>query len=108
MKKKLAYLLACTDNIAFAAGNVAISLNKYMPNKEFDIVIYNNGFQEKNKIALSKIPKVILRDFNLDPEFVSFMLSEHQLKQEEDGRTKVNCLPLCILKYLTFLMSMKQ
>ena len=85
MKKKLAYLLACSDGIAFAAGNVAISLNKYMPNKEFDIVIYNNGYQEKNKSALLKIPKVILRDFNLDPEFVSFMLSEEGLPSAQAG-----------------------
>ena len=30
MKKKLAFLLGITPNLAFAAGNVALGINKYM------------------------------------------------------------------------------
>lgn len=39
-KKKLAWFMVCSENIIFAAANVALSLNRHMPDKEFDIVIY--------------------------------------------------------------------
>lgn len=86
MKKKLAYFMACSDNIIFAAGNVALQLNKYMPDKDFDIVIYHSKLQENNKKALQKINHVVLRDFSFDKEFSQFMLSEHGLPN--NGRWK--------------------
>ena len=42
-KKKCAYVLAASQNIIFAAGNVALELNRYMPDEEFDILIYHRG-----------------------------------------------------------------
>ena len=36
-KKKCAYVLAASQNIIFAAGNVALELNPFMPNEDFDI-----------------------------------------------------------------------
>ncbi|MCG5030379.1 glycosyltransferase [Mesosutterella sp. OilRF-GAM-744-9] len=79
MKKKLAYFLICSDNIIFAAGNVALGLNKYMPHKEFDIVIYHTKLQTQNIKALEKIPRVILKEFSFDPSFQKFMLSDKGL-----------------------------
>lgn len=68
-KKKLAYFLVCSDNIIFAAGNVALSLNRYMPNKEFEIVIYHTGLREANESALLSIPRVKLHKFEWGDSF---------------------------------------
>lgn len=43
VKKNKAYFLSCSENYIFAAANVALSLNKYMPYDEFDIVIYHTN-----------------------------------------------------------------
>ena len=78
-KKKLAYLLAASENIIFAAANVAISLNKYMPNKEFDIILMSANLSDQNKKALEKIPNVQLREYNIPTEVRDFLLSPHGL-----------------------------
>lgn len=62
-KKKCAYILATSQNIVWAAANVALELNRYMPNEEFDILIYHRGLEEKDVKALSKIKNVILKEF---------------------------------------------
>lgn len=88
MKKRLAYFLACPDNLAFTAGNIAIALNKHSKNKEFDIVIYSDGFQDNNKIALSKIKNVILRKYCSRHTFKSFsLLKYHTLCSGDDWET---------------------
>lgn len=74
MKKKCAYVLAVSQNIVFAAGNVALELNKYMPNEEFDIIIYHNGLQENDVIALNKIPNVHLEEICFPQGFEEYML----------------------------------
>lgn len=100
MKKKLAYFLVTSDNIAFAAGNVALSLNKYMPNKEYDILVYHSDLQEKNLKTLKKIPHVITHHFRLNDDFVSYMLGENGLPK--NGRwNDVNSL-LCLAHYEIF------
>ena len=74
MKKQLAYFLVCSDNIIFAAGNVALSLNKYMPTKDFDIVIYHTGLRKNNESALKKIPRVTLHRFEFPDNFHEVIL----------------------------------
>ena len=74
-KKRLAYFLACSDNIIFAAGNVALSLNKYMPKGGFDIVIYHTGLRSKNEAALKKIPNVVLHHFTWPEGFKDEILA---------------------------------
>ena len=80
-KKPLVFFLCCSDNIIFAAGNVALALNKYMPNEQFDIIIYHTGLRPANALALKKIPRVILKNFKFDGAF-----QDEILKRMPKGR----------------------
>ena len=75
IKKPLLYLLAATENIIFAAGNVALALNKYMPEKEYEILILHRGLSKNNEEALLKIPKVRLQYYDFPEGFEEHMLS---------------------------------
>lgn len=68
-KKKCAYVLAASQNIIFAAGNVALELNHFMPNEDFDILIYHSELQPNDIQALQKIKNVILKDFVIPKGF---------------------------------------
>jgi hypothetical protein len=74
-KRPLAFLLGISANLGFAAGNVALSLNKYMGSEAFDILIYYSSLHEHDRIALGKIPHVHLVPFQLDATFIELMLS---------------------------------
>ena len=74
-KKKCAYVLAASQNIIFAAGNVALELNRYMPDEEFDILIYHRGLERKDVKALNKIKNVVLREFILPQGFEEAILN---------------------------------
>lgn len=76
MKKRLAYFLGITENLAFAAGNVAISLNKYVRDADYDIVIYYTHLLEHDIQALKKIPHVQLYPFKFPEEFIKCMLAQ--------------------------------
>ena len=80
-KKKCAYVLATSQNIVWAAANVALELNRYMPNEEFDILIYNRGLEEKDRNALNKIKNVKLKEFITPAGF-----EETILKNMPEGR----------------------
>ena len=69
MKKKLVYVLATSQNMVFAAGNVALGLNKYMPYDEFDILILHNGLVEEDEKTLGKIRNVILESYSFPEGF---------------------------------------
>lgn len=56
-KKPLVYCLCCTESLVFSAANVALSLNKYMPQDEFEVVVYHDGLSKNNIDAINKIPK---------------------------------------------------
>lgn len=75
-KKPLAFFLAITPNLAFAAGNVALSLNKYMHGEDFEIVIYYSDLYDRDLDALQKIPNVKLFPFQLPEDFVTTMLAK--------------------------------
>lgn len=79
MKKKLAYLLACSPNLAFAAGNVALGINKYNSDKDYDILVYHTGLQENDKRAFEQIPHVRLVPYSLPKGFAEFMLGPNGL-----------------------------
>lgn len=77
-KKPLLYLLAATENIIFAAGNVALALNKYMPNKDYEVLVLHRGLKSKNEKALLSIPKVKLQKLEFPEGFEELMLSSDQ------------------------------
>jgi len=70
----LAFLLGITGNLAFAAGNVALSLNRHMQNGDFDIVIYHRGLNETDRRVRGEIPRVGLRPFDFPDTFTSVLL----------------------------------
>lgn len=76
MKKNLAYFLGISSNLAFAAGNVALGINKHSVNNDYDIVIYYSDLTGKDEASLKKIPHCILKKFVLDSKFVDFMMHE--------------------------------
>ncbi|MBS1084604.1 glycosyltransferase family 9 protein, partial [Gluconobacter kondonii] len=73
-KKPLAFFLAITPNLAFAAGNVALSINKYMHGEEYEIVIYYSDLYDRDLESLKKIPNVTIFPFKLPEDFVTTML----------------------------------
>lgn len=76
-KKKLAFLLGITPNLAFAAGNVALSLNRYMKNEsDYDIVIYYTALSRQDVCAFEKIPHVRLHQFSFPKGFAEYMLKQ--------------------------------
>lgn len=76
MKKNLVYFLGISPNIAFAAGNVSIAINKYSKNEDYDILIYYSDLIQQDEEALRKIPHCILKKFVLDISFADYMMRE--------------------------------
>ena len=74
MKKKLAFFLGISPNFAFAAGNVAVALNRYCKGDDYDIVVYHSGLSNEDRDAFLRIPHCALRDFSLEEDFVEFMM----------------------------------
>lgn len=74
MKKKLAFLIAVTPNLAFAAGNLAIALDKYMHREEYEAIIYYTSLSESDICAFKKIPRCELRQFYPKADMVDFLL----------------------------------
>ena len=79
MKKRLAYYLACSNGIIFAAANVALSLNKYLADDDYEIIISTRFLSKSNKEALSKIPHVKLVDLKFPQGLETFLLSSEGL-----------------------------
>lgn len=73
-KKKLACLVAVSDNLAFAAGNIAISLNRYMK-IDYDLLVYTSGMDEKDKIVLNSLPHTYVVNYEFDADFLSYMMT---------------------------------
>ena len=90
-KKKLAFLLGITPNLAFAAGNVALSLNRHMSMSDYDIVVYYTELSDKDKEALSKIPHVRLVSFRLPKTFIQTMLANMPNKSRFKSENHLMC-----------------
>jgi Glycosyl transferase family 8 len=74
-KKNLAFLLAVTRNMGFAAGNVALSLRKQMPQGGYDIVVYYTDLSPGDLIAFRQIPHCRLVKFEFPASFAGEILS---------------------------------
>ena len=75
-KKKIAFLFGFTENLAFAAANAALGINRYISINDYDIVMYYTNLPETDIIAFKKIPHVKLKKFNLEKSFINTMLTE--------------------------------
>lgn len=74
MKKKLAFLVAVTPNIAFAAGNIAIALDKYMHKRDYEVLIYYSELPEGDLEALKKINRCVPVQFFPDDKLVDYLM----------------------------------
>ena len=54
---------------------MALSLNRHMPDKEFDIVIYYTSLSRQNRNAILNIKNVIVREFHFPKDFIDKMLA---------------------------------
>lgn len=96
-KKKCAYVLAASQNIIFAAGNVALELNRFMPDEEFDILIYHSELRPNDINALKKIKNVILKEFKLPEGFADTIM-----QNMPPGRLKSKNALLTFVHYEVF------
>lgn len=96
-KRTLAFCICCSENIIFSAANVALSLNKYMPNEEFDIVIFHNGLSANNLQALEKIPRCSIRMLSFPDNF-----QKNIMEKLPNGRWKNPNSILCFAKFEVF------
>ncbi len=97
-KKKLAFLLGITSNLSFAAGNVALAINKYMTQQDYDIVIFYTQLDKDDIVAFQKIPHVVLKQFNLPEDFVQIMLN----KMPETSRFRSRNHLMCFCHFEVF------
>lgn len=74
MKKKFVFLVAVTPNIAFAAGNIAIALDKYMHDEEYDIIVYYTELPDRDIKALKNINRCIPIQFRPNAKLVDYLL----------------------------------
>ena len=91
MKKKLAFLLGITPNLAFAAGNVALGINKYMSDKDYDIIIYYTELAQNDLEVFSKVPHVILRQFSLPEDFINTMMKKLPSQSRFRSKHRLMC-----------------
>lgn len=75
-KKPLAFLISCTDNLTFAAGNVALSLYKYMWDVDYECVIIHRPLNPRDEYVLKSLPNVRMLPFEFPEAFVDTMMSK--------------------------------
>jgi len=96
-KKKLAFLFGFTPNLTFAAANAALGINKHITIDDYDIIMYYTDMPESDKAALSKIPHVKLKQFNLPEDFV-----ENMMQNMPEGRFKNKNALMCFCHFECF------
>ena len=67
MKRSLAFVLGSTSNMAFATANVITSICKNCT-LDFDIIVYENDFLEKDKEIINSIHKTKFINYDFPPE----------------------------------------
>lgn len=74
MKKPLAFVVGVTENLGFAAGNVALALARHMKTSSYELVVLARSLHDSDRSALQAINKVIIRDFRFPDGFECRML----------------------------------
>lgn len=80
-KKQYALVFGITDNYAFALGNVLLGLKKHCKNINFDIFVYNQQLNEKDKQVLNSI---------LECNFIEYSFPEINVKMQEPDSMWLN------------------
>ena len=73
-KKNTCFVLAASENIGFAAGNVAIGLHKYLQIEDYDCVILHNNLKRSDLDAVASIPHCAARKFKFPTGFEHEMI----------------------------------
>lgn len=68
-KKKLAFLLAVTEDYMFAAGNVVLSIKKQMPAFDYDFVIFYDNILPQDRKIFEGVGNCFLRKYEIDESF---------------------------------------
>ena len=90
-KRPMAFFVAITPNLAFAAGNVALSLNRHMQGETFDIIVYYTKLSDSDRRAFERIANVRLVNFTLSDEFVSSMLARMPMESRFRDANRLMC-----------------
>jgi len=77
-KKNLLVVMGITSDMAFAAANVLKSLTEFPPDKDFDVLIFEDGLSSKDKALLNQIRPCRFELLELPEEF---NISPKQLKR---------------------------
>lgn len=72
-KKNLAFIIAVSEDLAFAAGNIAIALNRYM-SIPFDLFVYTSEMCTKDKEILENIDNCHVKEFCFTEGFIEYMM----------------------------------
>lgn len=75
-KKNLAFVLFCSDEIAFLIGNIVLSINKYSKKENYDIVIFYKNLSEKNQSILTNMSRCSLYRLSLKEKCLNLRLEE--------------------------------
>ena len=97
-KRKLAFLLGITPDLAFAAGNVALSLDRHMKNRDYDVLVFCPSLAEQDRRALCAVPHVSVRPFSLPEGFVNLMLE----RMPADSRFRSRRALMCFCHFEVF------
>jgi len=73
-KKKLAFLVATSSDLIFAAANVALAINQYASAQDYDVIIYYDNANQQDIDALFKIPHCIPQQFKFSQEFTESIM----------------------------------
>lgn len=73
-KKNLAFAVAVSSDLLFAAANVALACNQYVRVKDYDIILYYDKLDPSALSAASKIPHCIPKQIRFPDGFVENML----------------------------------
>lgn len=72
-KKNLAFMVAVSGDLAFAAGNIALALNRYM-SIPFDLLVYASEMRRKDKEILESINNCHVKEFDFRKGFIEYMM----------------------------------
>ena len=68
-------MLAVTKDYVFAAGNVVLSLKKYMPENNYDIIIFYDEIDDYDKSILEEY-HCILKKYEINSAFKKKIVSQ--------------------------------
>lgn len=95
-KKSLAFFVAASSNIIFAAANIALALDRYMHQEDYEVIIYYDEFLENDEEVFKKIPKCRLMQYKEKEEFIHAMMD--RLSESCHFKTPKKLMRFCLFE----------